>query len=228
MRILIIEDNADIVANLHGFLEPLGYEIDSARTGAAGLALLLEGAPYDALVLDVMLPGMDGVEVCRKLRTFLGSTLPVLMLTARDTVPDKVAAFSSGTDDYMVKPFSLIELDVRLKALMRRAAPHRKGAVLQLGDLEFNTGTYEVRRSGKPVRLTPTGYRLLSILLRAAPQIVTRDELEREVWGDERTQSDALRTHIHALRAAIDKPFGNPMLRTIPGIGIRLVAPGAE
>lgn len=221
MHLLIIEDNADIVANLHGFLEPLGHELDSARSGTAGLALLMERS-YDVVVLDVMLPGIDGLEVCRKLRNVLGLTVPVLMLTARDTVPDKVTGLAAGADDYMVKPFSLAELEARLQALLRRPPTQRRGAVLKLGDLEFDTGTYEVRRGGRLLRLTPTGYRLLAALLRAAPQVVTRDELEQAVWGEDRPGSDALRTHIHALRTAVDRPFAKAMLRTVPGIGFRL------
>lgn len=226
MHILIIEDNVDIVANVQGYLEPLGYAVDSARTGTAGLALLME-QPYDAVVLDVMLPRMDGNEVCRKLRTNLGSTQPVLMLTARDAVEDKVTSFSAGADDYLVKPFSLVELDLRLKALMRRAPTHRSGATLRLGELEFDTSTYKVRRGGQPVQLTPTGYRLLAALMRASPAIVTRADLEREIWGDDPPDSDALRTHIHGLRSALDKPFDKPMLRTVPGIGLRIVAADA-
>lgn len=223
MHLLVIEDNADIVANVHGFLEPLGHEVESARSGSAGLALLMERS-YDAVVLDVMLPGMDGLEVCRRLRNTLALSVPVLMLTARDTVPDKVVGLASGADDYMVKPFSLVELEARLAALLRRGRTQGRRAVLQLGDLEFDTGTYEVRRAGQVLRLTPTGYRLLAALLRAAPEVVPRHELERAVWGEDRPDSDALRTHIHALRAAVDKPFGTSMLRTVQGIGFRLVA----
>lgn len=227
MRLLVIEDNLDILANLHGFLEPLGYQIDSAHSGAAGLSLAIENR-YDVIVLDVMLPRIDGLEVCRKLRNALGVVTPVLMLTARDTIQDKVAGFESGADDYLVKPFSLVELDMRLKALLRRTVVQRTNQKLRLGELEFDSGTYEVSRAGQPLRLTPTGYRLLAALLRAAPKVLTRDELEREVWGDDRPDSDALRTHIHALRQALDKPFAEPMLRTMPGIGFRLVDPNVS
>jgi DNA-binding response OmpR family regulator len=203
MRILVIEDNPDIVANLHDFLEPLGYHIDSARTGKAGLGFLRDHA-YDVIVLDLMLPGIDGLEVCRQLRGSLRIRTPLLMLTARDTIPDKVAGFEAGADDYLVKPFSLPELEARLKALGRRGPSLDTSAVLRLGEV---------------------GYQLLFALLRAAPQLVTREQLEHEVWRDDRPDSDALRTHIHALRQALDKPFGMAMLRTIPGVGFRLVPP---
>ncbi|XLZ67934.1 response regulator transcription factor [Massilia sp. SR12] len=228
MRILIIEDNKDIVANLYGFLEPKGYVLDTAANGYGGLALAAE-QEYDAVVLDVMLPGLNGLEFCRKLRGELGKATPVLMLTARDTLEDKVAGFESGADDYLVKPFSLVELEIRLRALVRRARGAQAGApVLQFGELRFDTVHYEVRRAGHPLTLTRTGYTILKCLMKDAPRVVARDTLEHEVWGDERPDSDALRTHIHALRQALDKPYPFAMLRTIPGIGYKLVTSDEE
>lgn len=226
MQILIVEDNPDILANLYGFLEPLGYSIDSAHSGVAALVHAAEHT-YDAIVLDLMLPGMDGLEVCRKLRKTLRQATPVLMLTARDTIQDKVVGFEAGADDYLVKPFSLVELDARLKALSRRATGQHVDNLLSLGDLQFDPATFEASRAGCPLLLTPTGYKLLAALLRAAPHVLSRDDLERELWGDQRPDSDALRTHIHALRLVLDKPFARPMLKTLPGIGYRLVDPDA-
>ncbi|NHZ93521.1 response regulator [Massilia sp. CCM 8733] len=224
MRILIIEDNPDIVANLYGFLEPKGYILDSAANGYAGLALAAQNT-YDVVVLDVMLPGLTGLDICQKLRGELNSNIPVLMLTARDTLQDKVAGFDSGADDYLVKPFSLVELDIRLKALLRRANGVVGGAaILRVGELSFNTGTYEAARAGIPLGLTKTGYTILKCLMREAPKVVPRHVIEHAVWGDDRPDSDALRTHIHALRQALDKPFPFPMLRTIPGLGFKLVS----
>lgn len=223
MRILIVEDHPDILANLYGFLEPKGHQLDSARNGYGGLALASEN-DYDVIVLDVMLPGLNGLELCQKLRTELGKATPVLMLTARDSLPDKVAGFDSGADDYLVKPFSLVELEVRLKALVRRsAAAHAVHATMRFGELSFDPDTQEAARAGVPVQLTRTGYTLLRCLLAAAPRIVTRETLEQAVWGDDRPDSDALRTHIHALRQAIDKPFATPMLQTVAGVGYKLV-----
>ncbi|WP_426105389.1 response regulator transcription factor [Massilia sp. TSP1-1-2] len=224
MRILIIEDNSDIVANLYGFLEPKGYVLDSAANGYAGLALAAQH-PYDVIVLDVTLPGLSGLDICGKLRGELNSSVPVLMLTARDTLHDKEAGFNSGADDYLVKPFSLVELDMRLRALVRRArGSHRASPVLRVGELAFNTETYEASRAGVALALTKTGYILLRCLMREAPSLVPREKLEHEVWGENRPDSDALRTHLHALRQAIDKPFGFPMLRTFPGLGYKLTA----
>lgn len=227
MRILIIEDHPDILANLYGFLEPKGHQVDSARNGYAGLALASENQ-YDVIVLDVMLPGLNGLELCEKLRAELKNATPVLMLTARDSLPDKVAGFDSGADDYLVKPFSLVELEVRLKALVRRAhgAPG-VSSQLQFGELVFDPGTQQASRAGVPVTLTKTGFTLLRCLMNAAPRIVPRETLEHAIWGDDRPDSDALRTHIHALRQALDKPFPYPMLHTVSGVGYRLALPDA-
>lgn len=226
-RILIIEDNTDILANLYGYLEPLGYVLDSAGNGFAGLAMASEH-DFDAIVLDVMLPGLDGLELCRRLREELHRDTPVLMLTARDTVDDKVLGLRSGADDYLVKPFSLAELDARLQALMRRARGQQVEKILRVGSLQFDPQTFEVIREGRKIELTPTGYRLLGLLMRAAPRVVTRQTLEHEIWGDAPPASDALRSHLHALRQALDKSFDHPMLLTVQGVGYRLVDPNAS
>ena len=227
MRILIVEDNPDIVANLYGYLEPKGYVLDSAMNGYAGLALAAQNQ-YDAVILDVTLPGLSGIELCTRLRSELHNPVPVLMLTARDTLLDKAAGFDSGADDYLVKPYSLAELDMRLRALIRRSrGDHRPSPELRFGELTFNTETYEARRAGVPMTLTKTGYILLNCLMRAAPGLVTRDTLEHALWGDDRPDSDALRTHLHALRQAMDKPFAFPMLRTVAGVGYKLMASDA-
>ncbi len=226
MRVLIVEDNPDIIANLYGFLEPQGYTLDCAEDGIAGLARARSGS-YDAIVLDLMLPGLDGLELCRRLRRDFGNSTPVLMLTARDTIQDKLAGFGSGADDYLIKPFSLSELDARLKSLVRRARGVQTDAVLCLGELRFNAATMEVTRAGRALVFTPTGYKLLASLLRAAPRLLSRETLERDVWGEEPPDSDALRTHIHALRQALDKPFASAMLKTVHGLGYRLMDPDA-
>jgi DNA-binding response OmpR family regulator len=228
MRILIIEDNPDIVANLYGFLEPKGYVLDSAANGYGGLGLAAQN-DYDAVVLDVMLPGLNGLELCQKLRGELGKSTPVLMLTARDTLEDKVAGFDSGADDYLVKPFSLVELEVRLRALVRRArGAQTVSPMLTVGELTFDTANFEARRAGRPLVLTRTGFTILRMLMKEAPNVVTREALEQELWGEDRPDSDALRTHIHALRQALDKPHPFAMLRTIPGIGYKLVSEADE
>jgi len=227
MRILIVEDHPDILANLYGFLEPKGHVLDSARNGYAALALASEN-DYDVIVLDIGLPGLNGLELCQKLRGELALATPVLMLTARDSLSDKVAGFDSGADDYLVKPFSLVELEVRLKALVRRSEGRNAGSnKLRFGELVFDPDTQQASRNHHPIHLTRTGYILLRTLMSAAPRIVPRAALEQAVWGEDRPDSDALRTHIHALRQALDKPFAHPMLLTVPGAGYRLALPDA-
>lgn len=224
MHILIIEDNPDIIANLFGFLEPLGYTLDVARSGNAGFSRAVKDT-YDAIVLDLSLPGMDGLEVCRKLRKEHRLATPILMLTARDTVQNKLTGFDAGADDYLVKPYSLLELDARLKALVRRSRQEHVEYVLKFGDAELDTSTGRVVRAGRELLLTPTGLKIMSVLMREAPKLVRREVLEREIWGDEPPPSDALRTHIHALRQALDKSFNWPMLKTVPGTGYQLIGP---
>lgn len=224
MRVLIIEDNPDIIANLYGFLEPLGYVLDVARTGTAGLSRAVNTG-YDAIVLDLSLPGLDGIDVCRRLRKAHHLATPILMLTARDTVQNKLAGFEVGADDYLVKPYSLLELDARLKALVRRSKNKHVETKIQFRELIFDISTGQMSRAGRPLGLTPTGRKILAILIREAPRLTTREALEHEIWGDEPPDSDALRTHIHAVRQILDKPFDYPMLKTIPSIGYQLVGP---
>jgi DNA-binding response OmpR family regulator len=224
VKLLIVEDNQDIVANLYEFLEPRGFVLDHARTGHEGLQRA-RNAHFDAIVLDVMLPGLEGTALCQRLRRELRRATPVLMLTARDSLDDKLLGFASGADDYLVKPFLMAELEARIHALVRRSQGRLEHAPLVAADLSFDTAKYEVRRGGKRLALTPTGYKLLACLLRAAPRVVTRQELEQAVWGEDPPDSDALRTHLHALRQAVDKPFAEPIIKTIPGVGYRVAAP---
>ena len=219
--VLLIEDNRDIAESVADFLESRGYVIDHAGDGVTGLHLAVTN-PYDVIVLDVMLPGMDGIALCRRLRGDARRDTPLLMLTARDTLEDKLAGLEAGADDYLVKPFEIRELEARIRTLLRR----QKGALvpetLRVADLEFDLATMQVLRGGHAVRLMPIGLRLLTVLMRASPRVVSRQQLEREVWGDVLPDSDTLRSHLYTLRKAIDKPFDRPLLHTIPGVGYRL------
>lgn len=223
MRILIIEDNPDIAANIGDYLEEQGHTIDFAGDGITGLHLAVVNE-FDAIVLDLALPGMDGLEVCRKLREDAGKDTPVLMLTARDRLEDKIAGFETGADDYLVKPFALQEVEVRLDALFRRGR-RRTVRELHVGDLKYNLDTLTVSRGGVDIELNPIGLKLLKSLMESSPNVVSRTELENEVWGEEMPDSDSLRVHIHSLRALIDKPFNSKMIQTRHGIGYRLVEP---
>ncbi|MGD8559112.1 MAG: response regulator transcription factor [Gammaproteobacteria bacterium] len=220
MRILIIEDNTDLAANIYDFLEAKDHTLDAAADGITGLHLAVVN-DYDVIVLDIMLPGIDGLTVCQKLREEAGKKTPVLMLTARDTLEDKVTGFHKGADDYLVKPFALQELEVRLMALQRRGSS-AKTDKLTVGDLSFDAHTLSVERQKKAITLTPTGLKILELLMRKSPQVVSRREIEYTLWGDEPPSSDALRSHMHSLRVAIDHPFDKALVHTVHGIGFRL------
>jgi DNA-binding response OmpR family regulator len=221
MRVLIIEDNPDIAANLGDYLEDHGHTVDFAGDGITGLHLAVVN-DFDAIVLDLALPGMDGLEVCRKLRQEAGRDTPVLMLTARDRLEDKLAGFDKGADDYLVKPFELQEVEARLNVLASRGR-RRSRRELKVGNLIYNVDTLNVCRGDTEIYLNPIGLKLLHCLMESSPNVVSRSELEMKVWGEEMPDSDSLRVHIHSLRSAIDKPFGSNMIQTRHGIGYRLV-----
>lgn len=221
MRLLIVEDNAALVENLYGFFEPLGYTLDYAQSGYAGLALVAENS-YDAIVLDVMLPGLDGFTLCEKIRAELQVNTPVIMLTAKDTVENRVTGLDAGADDYLIKPFSMVELDARIRALVRRASQTLTSGELRFGPLRICPQQRKVYRGEDRVPLTPTGFALILALMKVAPAAVSRAELEHAVWGDKPPATDALRAHMHTLRQAIDKPFPWPCIQTVQGFGYRL------
>ncbi len=225
MRILVIEDNPDIASNIGDYLSDRGNVVDFAGDGITGLHLAVVN-DYECIVLDLMLPGMDGLEVCRKLRQEARKHTPLLMLTARDALQQKLAGFETGADDYMVKPFALQELDARIQVLVRRSKP-QQARILVVADLSYNLDTLVVVRQGKNIQLNPIALKILQCLMEASPSVVTRQELEMRVWGEELPDSDSLRVHIHTLRAAIDKPFDKPLIQTRHGIGYRLVDPEA-
>jgi DNA-binding response OmpR family regulator len=179
---------------------------------------------YDAIVLDLMLPGIDGLEVCRELRERARKTTAIIMLSARGELADKLGGFDTGADDYLVKPVALEELEARLHAVVRRqrgAGTHR---ILEVGDLRLDEDTLQVHRSGRPIELTRLDLALLAVLMRESPRVVPRPRLEKWLWGDEPPASDSLRAHVHRLRAAIDRPFDHPLLHTVHGVGYRLAA----
>ena len=225
--LLLVEDNEDILAMLYAFFEPLGYELDCARNGRAGLEQALAGR-FDCLVLDVMLPGMDGITLCRTLREKHDCRTPIIMLTARDTVPDRVLGLDSGADDYLVKPFALKELEARIRALIRARGRGAQGTArggsgeLRYADVVLDVAGHRVSRQGRELRVSPTGFRILCELMRVAPALLPREELEQSLWGDNPPGGSALRTHIHELRQALDKPFAVPLLQTVSHVGYRL------
>ncbi|MHC9086339.1 response regulator transcription factor [Luteimonas sp. RIT-PG2_3] len=220
MRLLVVEDNSSLVANLFDFFEARGYVLDAAPDGPTGLHLASTQA-YDAIVLDWMLPRLDGREVLRRLRES-GHSVPVLMLTARDELPDKIAGFRAGADDYLTKPFDLPELEVRLEALLSRSRGRPAERILRVADLHYDLSTLDVTRAGRTLHLYPACRRLLEVLMRASPAVVTRDRLEHTLWGEEPPDGDTLRSHVYELRRSIDAPFATKLLHTLPRLGYRL------
>jgi DNA-binding response OmpR family regulator len=224
-HVLIVEDNRDIAEMVCDHLEARGFVVDYAADGLQGLSLSAKG-DYDAIVLDLMLPGLSGLDVCARLGEGGRARPPVLMLTARDTLADKLTGFSHGADDYLVKPFDIEELEARLRALLRRGRHRTDSHTLSVGGLQLNLETHEVSRDGQPIAVSPIGFQILHVLMRESPRLVTRARLEMEVWGDELPDSDALRSHLYTLRKAVDRPFDRPLIHTVQSAGFRISADG--
>lgn len=220
MYLLLVEDNPDLVENLSEFFEDRNDTVDIAYNGLNGLSFALDN-DYDVIILDLMLPGMDGLEVCERLRK-AGRSTPVLMLTARDTLDDKLEGFHRGADDYLVKPFDLPELGVRLKALARRGSGTVVQPVMTVEDLQFDPQTLRITRAGQRIDLPPIPIKILALLMQRSPAVVSREEIEREIWGDCLPDSDTLRAHVHVLRSAVDRGFNVPLVHTIRGMGYRI------
>lgn len=220
-RLLLVEDDLDLAEGIGDFLARRGWQVAHARHGALALRLAAADRPA-VIILDRTMPGMDGLAVCRALRSGPLAAIPILMLTAADSLPERLEGFAAGVDDYLVKPFAPAELEARLTALIRRSGTAVGGGVLRCGGLELDPATREVRHAGRPVEVTRMGFSILEILLRRSPAVVPRVELERELWGDEPPGSDALRSHVFALRTALDGVGGAGLLRTHRGIGYQL------
>lgn len=218
LQLLLVEDDIDLATAIIDYLELEGISCDHAANGLSGYHLI-ENNHYDVIVLDLNLPKLSGLEVCEKIRS-QGVDVPILMLTARDTLDDKLTGFSKGADDYLVKPFAMEELIVRAKVLSKR----RSGQVTKLAfeDLELDLLNKVVTRNGQPIKLSPTAIKLLECLLRACPNPVSRDKLMRTVWGDDQPDSNSLKVHMFNLRRAIDGKHPEKLLHTIPGHGFAL------
>ena len=220
MRILLVEDNSDIAGVIFDYFELHGHQLDYARDGEQGFQLAMNES-FDAIVLDLMLPRMDGIEVCRNLRE-AGIDTPILMLTARDENQDIIEGFEKGADDYLVKPFDLEVLEARLTALDRR----RKGGVakrkLIYGELSLDLSTRTAERQSCRFQLNQSLFRILKLLMTRAPDVVTREDMIAELWGEEEPDNDVLRAHIYQLRSKIDKPFRHAYIYTVPKVGYQM------
>ncbi len=221
MHVLLIDDNTDLAGSLADFLEEYGYEFDFAYSGASGLELIVSNS-YDAIILDVTMPGIDGFKTCEMIRNSLHNPTPILFLTARDTIEDKVTGYEAGADDYLVKPFSPVELHYRLKSLTNRGTRLDVGHQ-RVGELFIDHHQQTVKRRGKLINLNSTQFNLVKLLVQKAPKPVSREQLERVMWTEDVPDSEPLRTHIYRLRQLIDKPFDKPLIETVYGEGYRLV-----
>ncbi len=220
LSILIVEDNSAIAQNIAVHLEPLGYTLDFATSGKQGLSLAL-AEYYDLLILDLNLPEMNGLDVCKAIRQRSERHIPVLMLTARDTLADKIVGFEHGADDYLTKPFALQELTMRCQALSRRNLLNTQH-IITLGELQLDRAKKSVSRQNQTITLQHIPYTILQHLAESYPRVVSKSELCQKIWGDEPTESDALRSHLYQLRQALDKPFATALVKTIHGVGFTL------
>jgi DNA-binding response OmpR family regulator len=227
MRLLLVEDNQSLVASIFEYFEGRGHTLDAAPDGLTGLHLAM-AQEFDAIVLDWMLPRVDGPTLVRRLRIDAGNKTPIIMLTARGELPDKLEGFRAGADDYLTKPFELAELEARLQALVARGSGScRQDNVLVLDDLRLNLSTLETTRGTQTIRLYPACRKLLEVLMRASPSVVPRQRLEAVLWSDSLPDADLLRSHMYELRRAIDAPFPVKLLHTVQRVGYRLAIDGA-
>jgi|TARA_R100000049_G_C1918984_1_gene64615 DNA-binding response OmpR family regulator len=224
LSVLLVEDHRQLAQTVVEFLEQEGALVDYASDTTLARTLVQEHH-YDILVLDVMLPGEDGYSFCQYLRKELALDTPVIFMTARDQLDDKLEGFARGGDDYIVKPFALPELVARVQALVRRERREVAPNLLTVADLQLDPARQEVRREGQILKLSPTAFRILRILMRESPKVVSREQLEHELWGDLVPDSDALRSHLYNLRKAVDKPFEDALLETLPGVGFSIRPP---
>lgn len=222
MRLLLVEDNLDLCASLADSLESQGILVDYAYDGKTAYQLAKENE-YDIIVLDINLPQINGIELCKRMREQLALNTPIIMLTARIDIQDKLASFENGADDYLAKPFEMPELLARLQVLVKRNKP--RGQQLVIGDLSFDTKSLVVKRENQVIDLNASCRKILLILMQQSPNVVSRSLLEHELWGDELPDNDILKIHIHNLRQKIDKPFKGDYIKTIRGSGYQLCKP---
>ena len=220
MKVLIVDDSPNVIETIGDYLEMMGVIVDCAYHGEAAIHMLKENH-YDVIVMDVMMPKMDGVMAVKTLRSELLCQTPTLFLTAKDTLEDKMAAFKAGGDDYLLKPFAMEELYLRLQALSVRG-PRIDTCKLTFADIAYDTKTETVTLGGQPIKLSRIQLKILKVLLQNASSIVSRQHIITAIWGDELPNSDSLRSHIYGLRTSLDRGFDHSRLETIHGQGYRL------
>ncbi|SEM19355.1 MULTISPECIES: response regulator transcription factor [unclassified Acinetobacter] len=219
--ILMVEDHYELASTLCEFLEEHNFVVDHARNLDVARQLLKQH-PYHILLLDINLPDGTGYDLCEWLRNEQGLDLPVLMLTARDTLDDKLKGFRAGTDDYLVKPFDFNELVYRVRALIKRSLGEVSNSQIKIHDLTLDPALQQITRAGQMIELPPIQFKLLKLLMRNSPKVLTKQEIMLELWGDEEPESDALRSHIYNLRKMVDKPFEQKLIHTVSGVGLKI------
>ncbi|MDG5500937.1 response regulator transcription factor [Marinobacter sp. BGYM27] len=227
LRLLIVEDQIDLAENLFEFLGEDRYQLDFAADGLTALHLLAT-QHYDVIVLDLMLPGVSGFDICKRIRGDLQCTTPIILMTARSALADKEEGFACGADDYLVKPFELRELQLRIDALHRRFTPRQSG--VQAGGIRFDPGTLKVELNGRHTELTGIPARLFELLIRAYPSFLSHEALSDAIWGHNHNDNDGhtLRTHVYSLRQTLQKTYGHSLVKTVYGRGYRLDPPAVE
>lgn len=221
MKVLIVDDNHDVIETIMDYLTLEGIIADCAYHGESAINLIQQNH-YDVIIMDIMMPKLDGIRTVKKLREELFCNTPILFLTARDSLQDKIDSFTSGGDDFLNKPFAMEELCLRLRSLHNRG-PRLDVGILRFGEISLNIATQQVCRAGKEIKLSKIQRTILTLLLKHAPAIVSKEQVIDAVWGDEAPCSDALRSHIYGLRSALDKGFTDSKLETIHGQGYRLL-----
>ncbi|MBP6019068.1 MAG: response regulator transcription factor [Burkholderiaceae bacterium] len=225
IRLLIVEDHVALAENLFEFFGDQRYVLDFASDGLTALHLVATNH-YDVIILDVMLPGLSGFEVCRRIRQDMQCPTPVILMTAKDQLTDKEQGFTLGADDYLVKPFNLRELQLRVEAMYRRQPGNTKTVLLQAPGVSFDPGNLCVQTdNGTTLELSGTAAKIFSTLIQAYPNFVSYEQLRNSVWGEREADMNTLRTHVYALRKQLQDVFQMPMIKTLHGRGYRLIAP---
>lgn len=219
---LLVEDNVSLAQTVIEYFDLEGINCDYASNGSQGIELALLN-DYQVILLDINLPRINGLEVCEMIRK-QGVDIPVMMLTARDSLEDKLAGFDAGTDDYLVKPFELSELVARVKALFNRRSLH--SMKLEVGPLVMDLSLKTVCREGQKLKLTPTCWKLLEILMRESPNLVSREKMQNTIWNEpDLPESDVLKVHLYKLRQQVDKPFSIKLIQTVSSHGVAIRVP---
>lgn len=220
LSVLLVEDNQDIAQQILGYLSDKGMVVDYAYSGKEALSLIKEQL-FDLVILDLMLPDIDGYQLCGQLKEAVEHHLPILMLTARDSLTDKIKGFEMGADDYLTKPFALEEVYMRTLALSRRVMLHQNKTI-EIGDLTIDVGQRKASRCGQELSMSQTDFSILKALVLASPNAISKRELNQKIWGDDSPETDVLRSHIYTLRSVVDKPFDTALIKTVHGIGFKI------